>query len=419
MTERRAGAQHQGLATQDVIWLASATRRIDNSRHQSDTQRLALMSRSRIPGRERAYGAGADVCSAVPLVLGNAGRMAASSVSSEALAMEALEWLVSQARPYGDGLAWTGTPTAPEPNPNPNLYSGTAGVVMALLEAYRHDGDDRWATAASAGARTLERLVDHYLHDHSLYFGAMGVAVALGAVGDQLADAAFRSAAYRILGRVRSDFDGERWGDGFELLAGNAGIALGALRLGEVDLAELAVTPYLTTSKPTEHGLTWENRRGQPARRHHIPHGTLGVVFALAATAPATGRSDLMQFALAGVADVVARNEAGPEGFLVPHSDPQQQHERIERYSYGWCHGPAGDAQAFRLLGQLTGEASWVSLEERCTPCSPRDFHAAKCPASGTTTAAAAAPPACSPSHAIARSNTVTGGTSPTCSLQT
>ncbi len=194
--------------------------------------------------------------------------MAASSVSSEALAVEALEWLVSQARPYGDGLVWTGAPTASEPNLD--LYSGTAGVVMALLGAYRHDGDDRWATAASAGARTFERLVDHHLYDASLYFGAMGVAVALGAVGDQLADAAFRSGAYRILGRVRSDFDGERWGDGFELLAGNAGIALGALQLGDVDLAELAVTPYLTTSEPTEHGLTWENRRGQPARRHHI-----------------------------------------------------------------------------------------------------------------------------------------------------
>ncbi|MDQ6873834.1 MAG: lanthionine synthetase C family protein [Actinomycetota bacterium] len=285
-------------------------------------------------------------------------------MDSEALALRALEWLVSQARPHGDGLVWTGTPTAIEPNLD--LYSGTAGVVMALLEAHRHDGDDRWAAAASAGARSLEGLIDHRPYNSSLYSGATGIALALAAVGDELADAGSRTAAYQILGRVRSAFDGERWGDAFELLAGNAGIALGALRLGEVDLAELAVTPYLTTSEPTQHGLTWENRRGQPARRHHISHGTLGVAFALAATAEATGRNDLMHFALAGAADVVARNEAGPEGFLVPHSDPQQQHERIERYSYGWCHGPTGDAQVFRLLGQLTGDSSWASLEERC-----------------------------------------------------
>lgn len=289
--------------------------------------------------------------------------MAASPASSETLAVKALEWLVAQARPHGDGLVWTGTPMAL--GPSLDLYSGTAGVVMALLEAHRHDGDDRWATAASAGAQTLERLVDH-LDDASLYFGATGVAVALGAVGEELADGGARSAAYRILDRVRRGFDGERWGDAFELLAGNAGIALGALTLDDVNLAELAVTPYLTTSEPTRHGITWENRRGQPARRHHISHGTLGVACALAATAAATGRSDLMECALAGVADVVARNEAGPGGFLVPHSDPQQQHERIERYSYGWCHGPAGDAQVFRLLGQLTGDSTWASLEERC-----------------------------------------------------
>jgi len=35
-------------------------------------------------------------------------------------------------------------------------------------------------------------------------------------------------------------------------MAGNAGVALGALRLGDVDLAELAVTPYLSKGEPTE-----------------------------------------------------------------------------------------------------------------------------------------------------------------------
>jgi hypothetical protein len=34
----------------------------------------------------------------------------------------------------------------------------------------------------------------------------------------------------------------------------------------------------------------------------------------------------------------------------VPHSDPQHRPELIERYSYGWCNGPAVDAQVFRLL---------------------------------------------------------------------
>jgi hypothetical protein len=101
-------------------------------------------------------------------------------------------------------------------------------------------------------------------------------------------------------------------------------------------------------------------------RRHHISHGTLGIAHALASVGAVSGRADLTELALAGVADVVARDEAGPDGFLVPYSDPQQDPDRIERYSYGWCHGPAGDAQVFRLLHRRTGEKTWLQLQRRC-----------------------------------------------------
>jgi hypothetical protein len=127
--------------------------------------------------------------------------------------------------------------------------------------------------------------------------------------------------------------------------------------MGDAALAEAAVAPYLRTAETTPFGQTWEQRRGQPARRHHISHGTLGIAYALAAVGTAVGRRDLVDAALAGVADVTARNEAGPDGFLVPHSDPQQVAFGLERYSYGWCHGPAGDAQVFRLLAQLADGA--------------------------------------------------------------
>ena len=50
----------------------------------------------------------------------------------------------------------------------------------------------------------------------------------------------------------------------------------------------------------------------------------------------------------------------------MPHSDPQYRPNDIERYSFGWCHGPAGDAQVFRLLGRLTGDPAWPALGDRC-----------------------------------------------------
>jgi hypothetical protein len=94
-----------------------------------------------------------------------------------------------------------------------------------------------------------------------------------------------------------------------------------------------------------------------------MAHGTLGIVYALVSVGEAAGRQDMIEMALAGAADVVSRNEADPDGFLVPHSDPP---ELIERYSYGWCNGPAGDAQVFHLLARITSDQAWTALGDRC-----------------------------------------------------
>lgn len=285
---------------------------------------------------------------------------------SEELAALALAWVESVGVADGDGVWWASRPSSDEPDPG--IYHGTAGIVLALLEAHAHFGDQRWADLAAGGTRWLTTAVDspEYAPYPSLYAGLAGMALALHEAGAVLADDAARAAALRGLARVRAGFDGERWGAPFELLSGNAGIALAALRIGDAELAQLAVDPYRRTAETTEHGVHWEPRRGHPSRLHHIAHGTLGVAYALAATGAATERADLSDLALTGVADVTARNEAGPDGFLVPHSDPQQDAPGLERYAYGWCHGPAGDAQVFRFLGQLTGDDRWGSLVGQC-----------------------------------------------------
>ncbi|MCM0619040.1 lanthionine synthetase LanC family protein [Nocardioides bruguierae] len=238
-----------------------------------------------------------------------------------------------------------------------SLYHGQAGIGLALLEAFEYFGDERHARAAAETAEELAASIED-LQDCSLYFGLAGVAVALGSLGRG-------DAAEHALDRVAARVDGRRWSPMFELFAGNAGIGLGALAAGDVDLAVTAVTPYLSTADRTEHGVNWAVRPS-PARSHHMAHGTLGIVYALAAVGRAAGRADLVDLALAGAADVVARNEAGPDAFLVPHSDPPHRPELIERYSLGWCNGPAGDAQAFRLLAAVTGDPAWDDLVDRC-----------------------------------------------------
>ena len=257
------------------------------------------------------------------------------------LARGAADWLVDHAEPDRE---------------DPSLYHGLAGVVLALHEAHVHFGDDRYGEAVARGAEKQTAQVE-VLENCSLYFGLAGVGMTLQALGHD-------DAAQRAWQRVRSGFDGRRWNDMFELLTGNAGIGLGALHAGDLDLAVTAVTPYLSTADRTEGGVNWAVRPSRPAPPPR-PRDA-GIVYALAAVGEAAGRDDMVELALAGAADVVGRNEAGPDGFLVPHSDPPHRPDLIERYSYGWCNGPAGDAQAFRLLARITGDDAWTSLGDRC-----------------------------------------------------
>jgi hypothetical protein len=58
--------------------------------------------------------------------------------ASEELALAALTWLEATAVADGDGVWWSGKPSSAEPDPT--LYQGTAGIVLALLEADAHFG---------------------------------------------------------------------------------------------------------------------------------------------------------------------------------------------------------------------------------------------------------------------------------------
>jgi hypothetical protein len=284
-------------------------------------------------------------------------------MQAEELASQALDWLVGAAEQTPAGTGWK--EAASEPEVDQSLYAGAAGIILALLEAHRHFGDDPYADLALSASRAL---ADGIERDEScgLYGGLTGTAVSLRAVAGTLGDAASAAAADRALGLVRSRFDGERWSEFFELLEGNAGIGLGALAAGDIELAVLAVSPYIDRAEHTAAGVNWEVRTATESRLHHISHGTLGIVMALAAVGGAADRPDLVELALAGAADVLSRNEGGPDHFLVPHSDPQFMPELVERFSYGWCHGPAGDAQVFRLLDAQTGDPMWRELGVRC-----------------------------------------------------
>jgi hypothetical protein len=99
--------------------------------------------------------------------------------ASEELALAALEWIEATAVAGGDGVWWSGKPSSAEPDPS--LYHGTAGIVLALLEADAHFGDRRWGELALRGTRWLAATVDTWdtASYPALYFGTAGTAFAL------------------------------------------------------------------------------------------------------------------------------------------------------------------------------------------------------------------------------------------------
>ncbi|MGA8255310.1 MAG: lanthionine synthetase LanC family protein [Nocardioides sp.] len=319
-----------------------------------------------------------------------------SATVAEDLGRQAVEWMIA-----------TGTA---EPS-DLSLYHGQAGVLISMHDAATHFEEDRYVEAAELRTTHLLERVDS-MADSSLYFGATGIAFALSTVG--LDDEAFR-----ILTAVRTRAIDGRWGPMFELLSGNAGIGLGALAVGDIGLAIEAVEPYGLAWEETVNGVNWPVRP-TPPRSHHIAHGTLGIVYALAAVGHAANRQDLLELALAGANDVVARNEREPEGFLVPHSDPPHRPDDIDRYSLGWCNGPAGDAQVFRMLAQITGDNAWAHHARQCWHTITTSGLRRDCgPGSGTTTGGVVGQRACSLSRLTALWRAMTPQNSPRSSSRT
>jgi lantibiotic modifying enzyme len=235
---------------------------------------------------------------AAGVVLCDLSGMSVEVAEVEAFAGRAVDWLVAAGRGTSTGTVWPDVAGGVEPDFM--LYSGGPGVVVALLEAHRHFGDERLAAAATKGALAVAAAIES-TRDSSLYFGLMGMAFALRATGEALGTREFDSAVETAVQLVRSRCQDRRWGDFYELLGGNAGIALGALALGEPELALLAVEHYRHTAEPTAGGVTWQTGAMFESRLHHISHGTLGIALALAATGSATAEPALNDLALAGL----------------------------------------------------------------------------------------------------------------------
>ncbi|HEV2843638.1 MAG TPA: lanthionine synthetase LanC family protein [Thermoanaerobaculia bacterium] len=287
-------------------------------------------------------------------------------------ALQAARWLRTTRVGTPQGLLWLNGPERPEGLiSTPDLYSGTSGIVLFLLELARATGDKAWREEAAAGAdyliATLPERLDLRMSSPGLYTGLAGIGFTLHRVYKETGDEKYRKAAVRCRDLIHAAAQpagaGVQWGEITDIIGGAAGTGLYLLNVArEMDDAssrDLAVRAGLRLAElgiPEAGGLKW---RMNPEFKRLMPnfsHGTAGNAYFLATLHRETGRKEFLDAALAGARYLRSIANTQGDGCLIFHNEPEGK----DLYYLGWCHGPVGTARLWVRLHQIDGEAGWL-----------------------------------------------------------
>ena len=275
----------------------------------------------------------------------------------------AFEWIESVAVDVHGGLGWLEDGQLYD-----DLYSGTAGVLLGCAEAAAY-GIDTARVAEGAASRLLhliERAPAATMPDDGLFSGWAGVAVALRAwsavTGDSRAAAGAAEVTAQIAGRVpRAPFDPARCTD---VISGDAGILLALLADDSAFAAANCLADRLVqVAEPGPDGLQWRMAVDGEFLMPGFSHGTAGVAYALAVAGHRLDRPDLITVAAQGAEALLALGHS-PDGWAVPLAIPARPSG--PSVNFGWCHGPTGTVRLFLALDAIDPQPRWQHAAGAC-----------------------------------------------------
>jgi lantibiotic modifying enzyme len=208
----------------------------------------------------------------------------------------------------------------------PELYSGSSGVVLFLLELARATGEKEHLEEASLGADALATglpaRADPAEGATGLYTGVAGIGTVLERAARDTGSEKHREGARRCRDLIHAAAEargaGVEWGATTDIVAGAAGTGLYLLeraRLADDPASrELALRAGLRLAEvglPEKGGKKW---RMEPTFARLMPnfsHGTAGVVYFLATLYRETRRPELLAAALEGGRYLLAIAETG------------------------------------------------------------------------------------------------------------
>ena len=289
-------------------------------------------------------------------------------------ALKAARWLRTTRVQTPQGLLWLSGPERPEGlDSSPNLYTGSSGVVLFLLELGRATGDKAYLEEAATGAdflgATLPDAPDPSRGETGLYTGVAGIGFTLHQAFKATGNEAYRKGADRcrdlLHAAARPAGAGVEWGPVTDIVGGAAGTGLWLLQrsreTGDTASRELVARAGLRLIElgiPEEGGLKWRMAPDFPRLMPNFSHGTAGVAYFLAVLHQETGRKEFRDAALAGARYLQAVANTTGDGCLIRHHEPEPDGKNL--YYLGWCHGPVGTSRLFYQLHRATGDGTWL-----------------------------------------------------------
>jgi lantibiotic modifying enzyme len=301
---------------------------------------------------------------------GTGGRQDRSPGADIEVALRIERWIRTTRIRTAAGVAWPADPDQTAAVSH-DLYSGTPGVILFLLELHAATGDDRFLDEAIRGADDLAaNLASPGEFDGGLYSGVAGRAFTLAETWRATGVSRYRDAAAHGVTLIRQNAReagaGIEWSETTDIISGSAGILLfllyAARTLGEdsaaeaVALAGSAGRRLVELGSPADGGLKWAMSPRVAALYPNFSHGTAGVSYALTTLYGVTAEKALLDAALAGAAYLDAVGVAHDGGCRVFHHEPDGR----ELFYLSWCHGAPGTARLFERLRQVNGDARWA-----------------------------------------------------------
>jgi serine/threonine protein kinase len=287
-----------------------------------------------------------------------------ADADGERVITDALAAIRSSARPAGDRF-WPATGFGMTTDPR-NVQHGTAGVIAALVQAWRSTDDDGVLDLVGDAAAWLAARVNMIpFGPVGIHFGAAGPAWSLFDAGRALGDDRLVEQAIELALRLPPDWPGP------DVTHGRAGLGLALLHFHSViddsrllGAAGRCADSLLRTVERNDGAITWRTPsafRSSFAGRafHGFAHGTAGIATFLLAMAKATGREDcrgVVSDAAASIVGSCTRRDAligwgeGPDKppALLPH----------------WCNGASGIGSFLLRWWRESGDGSLISVVE-------------------------------------------------------